>query len=156
MADERVQAECQAFQAQWHWPAGAKLARPGQFHITLQFLGEVDSDVEARLSDELRRIRMPELQLDLRAVGAFDRGIVYLAPDDNLTLRTLRDAVGDAVAHVGLMPDRRAWHPHVTLARHAKEALPPQQAASIRWAPRRFDLVWSRPGGEYSSLAQFD
>ena len=45
---------------------------------------------------------------------------------------------------VGLEPESRKYTPHVTLARNAAQAFPPEASPPIRWEAREFVLVWSR------------
>jgi len=91
-----------------------------QLHLTLRFVGEVDRHVAIDLGDALARIRAPALALRIKGVGSFDHraaGALWAGVEPKEPLTALAAKVERVCQHVGLEPERRVFHPHITLAR---------------------------------------
>ena len=91
-----------------------------QLHLTLRFVGEVERPVANDLAAALTQIRFDRFDLALDGVGKFEhrrRGALWagVAPKDRL--KALNAKIDRACQAAGLEPERRAYHPHVTLAR---------------------------------------
>jgi 2'-5' RNA ligase len=91
---------------------------PDSWHITLQFLGSTERDRYECLLARLHEIHRPPLSIRLDAPGIFERaGIIQIGihPSENLT--ALERHVVAASALCGVEPEKRPYHPHITLAR---------------------------------------
>lgn len=110
-----------------------KWVRPEHIHLSLKFLGEVDDTREPELVAALqqaagRRAEPRPLALQITGFGVFPdyhRPRVLWAgvtPDPGLEL--LQHAVEQAFGPLGFPTEGRAFRPHVTLARGAREARP--------------------------------
>jgi 2'-5' RNA ligase len=91
-----------------------------QLHLTLRFIGEVERPVADDLADTLGRVRAPRMQLRVAGVGRFEQrnsGALWAAVDPKAPLAALAAKVERTCQSVGLEPERRAFHPHITLAR---------------------------------------
>ena len=91
-----------------------------QLHLTLRFIGEVDRHVAADLADALSRIRSPRFSARIKGVGSFDHrnsGALWAGVEPKEPFAALAGKVERVCQHVGLEPERRAFHPHITLAR---------------------------------------
>lgn len=91
-----------------------------QLHITLRFVGEVDRHVAADLTDALGRVRSPRFSLRVKDVGSFDHrgaGAIWAGVEPKDPLAALAGKIERVCQHTGLEPERRAFHPHITLAR---------------------------------------
>jgi len=89
-------------------------------HLTLRFIGEVDRHVAADISDALGRIRSPRFTARIKGVGSFDHrasGALWAGVEPKEAFALLAAKLERACLSVGLEPERRAFHPHVTLAR---------------------------------------
>lgn len=95
-------------------------------HLTLLFLGETAEAEVPALAAKLREAfaRCPPLDLRLSAGGTFPPGrparvawvgIDSVQEEDLMTLQ--EDVTRAAVETLGFEPEKRAYHPHVTLAR---------------------------------------
>ncbi len=105
---------------------GARWIEPGDYHITLRFLGDIDETVAEAVHDGLVEARArPPLDLVLDGLGVFGGAkpralLADVAADPALTElqaeheRLARDA--------GAAPDTRRFTPHVTLARLNRQA----------------------------------
>lgn len=108
--------------------AGARWLDEEQLHVTLRFIGEVDRHLARDVDAALSSVRHPAFSIALNGLGAFDRRgepvILWagLAPQE--PLRALHRKVDQALVRAGMEPDRRAYMPHVTLARLPRGAGP--------------------------------
>jgi len=91
-----------------------------QLHLTLRFVGEVERPVAEDLADALGRLRSPGFDLRIKNVGRFDQrnsGALWAGVEPKEPLAALAAKVERVCLAVGLEPERRAYHPHITLAR---------------------------------------
>jgi 2'-5' RNA ligase len=101
--------------------SGARWQDEEQLHITLRFIGEVDRHVARDVHAALGALRHPPFDLALSGTGIFDRrgvpSILWAGLSPQEPVHTLHKKIDQAMARVGLEPERRAFHPHITLAR---------------------------------------
>src|SRR5437762_1666151 len=91
-----------------------------QLHVTLRFVGEVDRPVADDLADALGRVRAERFQLRVKEVGRFEgrnSGTLWAGVEPKEPLAALAAKIERGCQSVGLEPERRAFHPHITLAR---------------------------------------
>lgn len=91
-----------------------------QLHLTLRFIGEVDGRVAQDIADALARIQSPKFDLRILNVGRFEQrssGALWAGVEPTAPVAALAAKVERTCIHVGLEPERRAFHPHITLAR---------------------------------------
>ncbi len=91
-----------------------------QLHLTLRFIGEVDRPLADDLAHELARIRAERFAVRISGVGRFEQrsaGALWAAVEPREPLAALAAKVERVCQKVGLEPERRAFHPHITLAR---------------------------------------
>ena len=91
-----------------------------QLHLTLRFIGEVERPVADDLASELGRIHSPPFRLRIAGTGHFEQrssGALWAGAEPRAPLAALAAKVERACVAVGLEPERRAFHPHITLAR---------------------------------------
>jgi 2'-5' RNA ligase len=101
---------------------GVRWLEPGQMHLTLAFLGNVLSETQATLSEKLQAISWKSFFLPITGLGTFPaKGwpkIIWIGVGTGHPhLFQLHKRVQEALLAVGLEPDLRSFHPHVTLAR---------------------------------------
>jgi RNA 2',3'-cyclic 3'-phosphodiesterase len=99
---------------------GARWVDPGNYHLTLRFIGEIDEGVAADVDDALARLRARRFTLQLSGTGVFGNGRprqLWVGVERNPELAALRDKIEQALTRTGLPPEPRKFAPHVTLAR---------------------------------------
>lgn len=110
---------------------------PVNYHITLQFFGDVERPVLAQLRSSLggSLAGAAAFTVELAGLGAFPspaapRVLWAACRQGEEELAALARRVATAAAAVGLPPQERRFHPHVTLARFRR----PQPGAWTRLA----------------------
>ena len=101
---------------------GVRWLEPRQMHLTLAFLGTVTAEAQETLSEKLQAISWKSFFLPLIGLGTFpSKGwpkIIWIGVGTGHPhLFQLHKRVQEALLAVGLEPDLRSFHPHVTLAR---------------------------------------
>jgi 2'-5' RNA ligase len=105
--------------------AGARWQDDEQLHITLRFIGEVEARVADDVAAALGTVHHQPFSLALAGVGQFgSRGRVNAlwAGVRHDMLVDLHKKVDQALVRAGLEPERRAYLPHITLARFGRDA----------------------------------
>jgi 2'-5' RNA ligase len=114
---------------------GARWRSAGQLHITLRFFGEIREDLARDLDAELATVGGGPFDLVLERVGAFGEGheihAVWAGVAENPELKRLAKACETAARRVGLKPETRHFHPHLTLA-YLRRPEPDKVAAWIQ------------------------
>lgn len=91
-----------------------------QLHLTLRFVGEVERPVANDLAAALDQIRFDKFELRVSGVGRFDQrrgGALWAGVEPKAPVTALAAKIERICQEVGLAPERRAFHPHITLAR---------------------------------------
>jgi 2'-5' RNA ligase len=101
--------------------AGARWTPPGQFHLTLAFLGDVAPALLDDLHRGLQGVHCGPFDMKIRGVGHFPpRGqprVLWAGIEPSEALERLQQRVEKAVQRAGIVLEKRKWFPHVTLAR---------------------------------------
>ncbi|MFO7888365.1 MAG: RNA 2',3'-cyclic phosphodiesterase [Eubacteriales bacterium] len=90
------------------------------YHITLEFIGEVDCDELVKLKDIIKELKtFPEV-LNFDKIGNFDRrggDIVWIGIEDNPILNKLNEELKSLLESKGFETDKRKFTPHLTIGR---------------------------------------
>jgi len=101
---------------------GMRWTHRAQMHLTLGFFGDVPEGVDLKLREKLNAIQFGKFFLPVNGIGSFSaKGapkIVWIGVGNaHPHLFQIHKRVQEAALAVGLEPELRPWHPHVTLAR---------------------------------------
>jgi 2'-5' RNA ligase len=104
--------------------AKVKWVKPGNIHLTLQFLGEVGVDVLDEMAGLLKEAFRdnPPFEVRLSGLGAFPSPkkprVVWVGIQAGVgELRAVSDAVFEVTGAFGFAREKRPFKPHVTLGR---------------------------------------
>lgn len=140
-----------------------------QLHLTLRFIGEVERPIADDVAAALGRVQSPVFVLRLSGVGSFDRrngGALWGGVEPREPVAALATKIERVCQQVGLAPERRAFHPHITLARwsgrrsreagnflrrHAAISSEPFEVRSFTL----FESRLSRHGAHYEDVANY-
>ena len=109
----------------------ARAVSPGNFHITLAFIGEVAEQRLERLCDSVDQWRnrrpVADIDLQINELGYWSRqGILWLAPRHcPVEMQELVDSLQGLGNRIGSKRDNRAFQPHITLFRRFQSAPSP-------------------------------
>jgi 2'-5' RNA ligase len=106
-----------------------KWVRPEALHLTLKFLGDVDDASEPNLRAALGQVAGGgPVSLHIEGFGVFPDfrrpRIVWVGVEPDPALELLQHRVEQVFAPLGFPTDARAFRPHLTLGRAAREARP--------------------------------
>lgn len=101
--------------------SGARWLDDEQIHLTLRFIGEVDRHAAEDIQAALGSIHHPRFELAVSGLGAFERRgqpeVLWAGVAPQEPVKSLHKKIDQAIARLGLEPERRAYSPHITLAR---------------------------------------
>ncbi|TNE35294.1 MAG: RNA 2',3'-cyclic phosphodiesterase [Alphaproteobacteria bacterium] len=90
-------------------------------HVTLAFIGEVQSPMMQDISLALGRIRHPAFEMNIEGVGVFGSNkrprILWAGVRNIDSINLLHKKIVTAIEGVGASVDDRRFRPHITLAR---------------------------------------
>lgn len=98
----------------------ARFIEPEDYHLTLRFIGDVDSRTADEVVAALDRVAQPSFTLSLSGVGAFGSKkphSLYAGVAAPQELYDLQSDIDRALRRIGLAADARRFTPHVTVAR---------------------------------------
>src|SRR5215469_6783772 len=103
---------------------GARWVDPGNYHLTLRFIGEVGEDLASDIDGALLPLRAKPFAVTITGVGRFADRMLWAGVEKSEALVHLRDKIESALVRLGLEPETRRYAPHVSLARlrNASEA----------------------------------
>jgi RNA 2',3'-cyclic 3'-phosphodiesterase len=140
-----------------------------QLHLTLRFIGEVEGPLADDIALALARVRFDRFDLRVAGVGIFEQrggGALWAAVRPKEAVAALAAKVERACVGAGLEPERRAFHPHITLARWNRRSA----AAALAFLERNralitpqfavdrfilFESRLSRHGAHYEEIAAY-
>jgi 2'-5' RNA ligase len=152
--------------------AGIKWSPPGNMHITTKFIGEWPEARLGELRDALGALpSYPALSISIRNVGFFPNPhsprVFWAGIQAPPELESLAHETDRATAALGVESEKRAFAPHLTLAR-IKEPVPLQKLREAiaalpslefgEFTADRFYLYQSRlnpAGSVYTKLSEF-
>jgi 2'-5' RNA ligase len=101
-------------------PVGRPCSRE-QLHLTLFFLGDVPEKDCPPLIEALRSVKIPAFALRMEGVGCFPSPhrprILWAGLSFPAGLHQLKKQIDSALLPLGFAPEKRPFHPHLTLAR---------------------------------------
>lgn len=103
-----------------------KWVKPGNWHLTLKFIGEVTPEKCQQIIQLVRNIRFAEdpFELSLSGFGKFGRrgnlNIFWAGILPSKPLNDIHERIENALAELGIKKENRFFSPHLTLGRNRK------------------------------------
>lgn len=130
-----LRALCHGLSGEVRWTS------PEQLHLTLRFIGEVDEALFLEIKKALADLLFPPFVLRIQGVGSFPPGrrarVLWAGVDVSPELEQLHQLIEERLGRLGLPPEERPFHPHLTLAR-LPERLGPEILAAYFARHSRF------------------
>jgi 2'-5' RNA ligase len=96
------------------------LSKTSSFHLTLEFIGEVDEKMIPEILEALSAVRFSKFDLELDSVGVFparnNPRVVWVGVTPKDSVVKLANAVAMSLKPLDIVPDHE-FNPHLTLAR---------------------------------------
>lgn len=141
----------------WDWPAGCVRYQPEDWHLTLHFIGAVQTDQIAALAD-CAAVALTPFTLVLDQPACWPQGLAVLAASTVPSpLLALHERLSHVMRERAMSVDARPYRPHVTLARRAMNAQTPAVVTPVTWPVRHYALVQSTGGHapRYQTIRQY-
>ncbi|MGZ8189111.1 MAG: RNA 2',3'-cyclic phosphodiesterase [Methylosarcina sp.] len=139
--------------------SGGKPVLPENLHVTLVFLGGIDAETEAAVTEAASAIAVPKVAITFDRVDYWrkPRILCLTGRTEDGELKNLVAELNAASRTLGIEVDRRPYTPHVTLIRKARE---PKEITfePILWRAESFCLVESHTlpeGVEYRVIQEW-
>jgi 2'-5' RNA ligase len=132
--------------------SGGRPVARDNLHVTLAFLGPVAAARRAEIETAAGEVRSAAFGLSFARLGYWPRPrLVWVAPEEApAALVGLYDALWSALERLGFARERRAFRPHITLARKVARPGRMELAGAVSWSCTSFALVHSRTGPDGS------
>ncbi len=136
---------------------GAKWVKRGQLHLTLRFIGEVETSQFQEIKTALKAVEAEPFSMALQGVGQFPpkraARILWVGVSAPSALQLLQEAIEGALGGVGVTAEDRPFAAHITLARLKTPApLPVVQGYLARHADFQTDAIPVEHFTLYSSV----
>lgn len=136
-----VRQAIDALVRRWSWCPGSAIYAASDWHATLHFLGHVSAEQVGPIAAGAC-LPFEPFEWTLDRWRLWPGGVVVLYPSFvPPSLLALHERLGALLGDMGLPVERRPYQPHLTLARHANTAAPPDGIAPIAWPVHRFALL---------------
>lgn len=115
-------------------------------HLTLHFIGTVDSSLVDCLRRRARAVESERFEFRIDTSGHFPgAGVGWLGCSRLAgSLRRLHQRLGRELARCDYIPETRPYRPHVTVARKLVDPPPPMAFDAVGWKVDNFVLLESR------------
>jgi 2'-5' RNA ligase len=132
---------------------GLRWVEPGQWHITLAFVGSVPTERAATVEEVAAATVQGTAQLRLKldgGVGTFDGRALWVGVEHHDGLKALADSLVERLAEAGFDMETRRFVPHCTIARTPRGAWLPADLTNelrppvVAWTARQVTLLRSR------------
>jgi RNA 2',3'-cyclic 3'-phosphodiesterase len=91
---------------------------PQNFHVTLKFIGSAPTEKLQPIIEALRDVRGDtSMKLNFGGMGGSAAGVYWAAIEPCPALEKLAADIDHHLQPLGIAPENRAFHPHVTIAR---------------------------------------
>ena len=99
-----------------------------RFHLTLKFIGDIPGQFQEEIESAIDRIEVHQFLLPIEGLGSFPpnghpHAVWAGVSSGHPRLFQLHKRIEDALFNIGIEPEKRIYHPHITIARvnHAAE-----------------------------------
>lgn len=143
--DEPLRSRCADLQRSLPKFESCRMINPGNLHVTLVFLGGIESALESSLVRSAGEMKFEPVEIVFDQISFWRKpGIVCLTsstPDGKV--KNLADNLSAMVMSFGHPVDERPFKPHVTLIKKVKQEAVPFEFEPIVWRSDTFCLVES-------------
>lgn len=128
----------------------AKKMQPGNLHLTLHFIGNVDDTLAACLHQAALTVRSPAFTLQLDSTGYFKPPQIFWMGCSQRPegLQALHQQLADVLLPCGYQAESRPFTPHITLLRKLRDPGERVALEPVHWDVKSFSLIESLSSAE--------
>ncbi|HEX9261259.1 MAG TPA: RNA 2',3'-cyclic phosphodiesterase, partial [Candidatus Bathyarchaeia archaeon] len=102
--------------------ADSKLVETENIHITMRFLGDINTDMVEKIFVEMNKVQFVPFDVHIRSIGVFPDlhypRVVWAGITDGADqLRSVFEQLEPQLRRLGFAPDSKGFSPHLTIAR---------------------------------------
>ncbi len=137
-----IQSKLKSFGGHVRWE------KEDKFHFTIQFWGDQTEEWLKKVHAELMShcSQIPRFTINITKAGCFPNNYspkifwIGSAPEENVPLVNLADAMAEISKQNGLQPDKQPFHPHITIGRGKGKISPDliQNLETVTFHPLEF------------------
>lgn len=126
-------------------PVGARKVSAANLHLTLVFVGAVNTAARACMENAAAQLKERSFALSLTRIGYWQQPrVIWLTPTQTPPpLLSLVRSLEVALTVCNFTRETRPYRPHITLARNVKEYFMERVTAPLSWRVEGFSLVES-------------
>lgn len=143
-------------------PPGSKVTKAENLHLTLHFIGEIETSLSTTIQSELSGVAVSPFDLNLSECGSFQaaggKWIAWAGVELSGELSVLHMEIGTILSRLQIQVDSRPYRPHITLARCKKRPFREKVEIEGSFQVSSFSLMSSQltPGGPvYSPVERY-
>lgn len=124
---------------------GQRSVLPGNLHLTLHFLGNIELSRVDCFRQQAEIVSADRFSLEINRMGYFKKPRVLWLGCEQLPdqLIQLHASLGAQIQACGFRQEQRPYHPHITMARKLTQAPPSIPIKPIEWDVNEFVLIQS-------------
>lgn len=100
---------------------GAKWTEEEQLHLTLRFIGNTNEPTRQKIINALRSVSVQPFSMAIKGTGFFpprkEPRILWVGVSAGEELLRLQAKIERTMVSIGISPEERKFHPHITIAR---------------------------------------
>jgi 2'-5' RNA ligase len=126
-------------------PLNGRIIQPQNLHITLHFIGSVNTDIQSCMQKAAATVYAQSFMIDLDCFGYFTRSkTLWMGSKDTpVALTDLYNELAERLTDCDYLAEKRPFKPHITLIRKCTQSKFPEDDFSIAWPINSFALVKS-------------
>lgn len=115
---EEVRENLAAIRKKLSFGTEVRWVPPQNFHVTLEFIGNVLAEKVPQIIEALQRVRADgPVKLRFRGMGGSAAGVIWVAIESTPAIESLANDINHRLQPLDIASEHRTFHPHVTVAR---------------------------------------
>lgn len=131
-----------------------------QIHLTLRFIGQTDKAHTQRIIKALSHVTFRPFDITIKGTGSFPGPgaptVLWAGVPYHTVLSELYDAMEEELLRAGISPQKRTFHPHITLGRIRKKRKNTETAEEFAPLEEVLEQFFKGEASQYSTNFHVD